>query len=185
MGLPTYVLRQQDAVAVAGFDQLWNSGRDQVVPTGLLSRVDHAEGVELYVDASREQLQHERHVVGHCAGVSEDRAAEVRALFLDDVEHGVLLGLQWRGVERDRRAGEQTCLCRGANAPGLVVGDGIAVNADLSDDAGADAGVTDADSHVVDDLVGQGLDAARVHVVRVKDLLVPAGAHDYVESGRY
>ena len=85
-------------------------------------------------------------------------------------------------MERDRRACYQARPCSGANAAGLVVGDGVSIDANLSDDAGAYTRVSYTNGHVVDDLFGQGLDAAEVHVVGMKDLLVPAGAHNDVES---
>ena len=65
----------------------------------------------------------------------------------------------------------------------LVLSDRVALDAHLSDDAGADSGVTDADGNVPYYLVGHVLDGLLVHVDGVVELLIPARAHDDVETG--
>lgn len=59
----------------------------------------------------------------------------------------------------------------------------MSMTSNFADDAGADPGAVHADRDVPDDLVGEIVDAARVHVRGMEVLLVPARTHDHVQSG--
>ena len=125
---------------------------------GLLVGVEvvHADHVVFEPGAAAGQLGLVVEVLAAGVHVAEDRLAQVAAFFGHDVEHAAAVALPAREVDLERDAGRVLRPRRAAQDLFLLGGE-ILGDADLADDAGADA--VDALDDVLLDLRGDGFQA--------------------------
>src|SRR5262249_29625984 len=182
------VVGHEDLVVVAGLDQREHVGHAAAVVRQVEARVVgivgglQPEEVVLEPDPRPGQVDHRLHVGDRPADVAHDRRAEVTALLPDvfrDLHRRVRVAT---GVDHEGGAG----LALGDHGRPhdlLLVVRPRPGAADLADEAGADAGIAHAGGDVGDDLAGQVVHRAPVHVRGVGGRHVVAGPHHDVESG--